>query len=245
MVNVDILNDLLKEYSAKSNELTARWKYGNAILYRMCEENPYHNDPHVIVGKIWLIGRSYAAAIERRKIGDKKSNKNKNANTSNDSFYYDEVAPKMLLFGEELDSKLKRIKQSQRTIRDDLPYILDTHKSLVDVFENITQQNNRSLASKYLHFHCPSKFYIYDTRAMDTVRKLVRKPNADLFEDIDKYDSEYGDYVCRVLELTQLLNEKTDLITDPRKVDTFLLYAYEQLHLGRHKACSTIIKKQQ
>ncbi|AJH77677.1 hypothetical protein [Heyndrickxia coagulans] len=43
------------------------WSFGNEILYEMCRKNPDHNKADVIVGKIWLIGRSYAAAIENRK----------------------------------------------------------------------------------------------------------------------------------------------------------------------------------
>lgn len=49
------------------NSTNSRWEYGNSVLYRMCEENPEDKQIDVIVGKIWLIGRSYATAIERRK----------------------------------------------------------------------------------------------------------------------------------------------------------------------------------
>ena len=40
--------------------------YGNKILYDMCATKPRHDDIDIIVGKIWLIGRSYSAAIERK-----------------------------------------------------------------------------------------------------------------------------------------------------------------------------------
>lgn len=43
------------------------WSFGNQILYDMCLKNPSHTNENVIIGKIWLIGRSYAAAIERIK----------------------------------------------------------------------------------------------------------------------------------------------------------------------------------
>jgi hypothetical protein len=39
--------------------------WGNHILYRMCHKQPGHTNVDVIAGKIWLIGRAYAAAIER------------------------------------------------------------------------------------------------------------------------------------------------------------------------------------
>ena len=41
------------------------WGWGNGVLYRMCRNNPRHRDRDVIVGKMWLIGRAYAASIER------------------------------------------------------------------------------------------------------------------------------------------------------------------------------------
>jgi hypothetical protein len=43
------------------------WDLGNDILYEMCEKYPGHDEDNEIIAKIWLIGRSYAAAIERRK----------------------------------------------------------------------------------------------------------------------------------------------------------------------------------
>lgn len=39
----------------------------NGILYRLCEEHPGHTNEDEIVAKIWLVGRSYSAAIERRR----------------------------------------------------------------------------------------------------------------------------------------------------------------------------------
>ena len=78
------------------NITNSRWEYGNSVLYRMCEEEPEHKQIDVIVGKIWLIGRSYAAAIERRK----------NAVVVGDDFYYDEIAPKLLEIGPELDDRI-------------------------------------------------------------------------------------------------------------------------------------------
>ena len=52
---------LYKDYAKK------RYFFSDGILYRMCQENPDHKKQDVIIGKILLIGRTYAAAIERRK----------------------------------------------------------------------------------------------------------------------------------------------------------------------------------
>lgn len=88
-----VVKETKRLYKSYLNITNSRWKYGNSVLYRMCEEEPEHKQIDVIVGKIWLIGRSYAAAIERRK----------NAVVVGDDFYYDEVAPKLLEIGPELD----------------------------------------------------------------------------------------------------------------------------------------------
>jgi hypothetical protein len=43
------------------------WDLGNQVLYSLCQDHPGHDHGDAIVAKVWLIGRSYAAAIERRK----------------------------------------------------------------------------------------------------------------------------------------------------------------------------------
>lgn len=110
------------------NITNSRWEYGNSVLYRMCEEEPEHKQIDVIVGKIWLIGRSYAAAIERRK----------NAVVVGDDFYYDVVAPKMLEIGPELDDRISRLRKSKGIILDDIKLVLSTHKFLMDIFFELT-----------------------------------------------------------------------------------------------------------
>ncbi|MCI0640696.1 MAG: hypothetical protein L0Y72_16605 [Gemmataceae bacterium] len=43
------------------------WDLGNAALYDLCQEHPGHKKRDEIIAKIWLIGRSYSASIERRR----------------------------------------------------------------------------------------------------------------------------------------------------------------------------------
>ncbi len=61
------------------------WDLGNQVLYSLCQDHPKHDRGHEIIAKVWLIGRSYAAAIERRK----------NAKDSSDDFYETTVVEKM------------------------------------------------------------------------------------------------------------------------------------------------------
>ena len=212
-----------KEYLAQKN---SRWEVGNSILYQMCEENPLHNNADVLIGKIWLIGRSYAAAIERRKNAD---------DYQGDDFYYDAVAPKMLEIGDELDSRIESLKNNANVISDCVPEILTTHKFLMDAFTELTGLEKRSLASKYLHFHCPNKFFIYDSRARAAIGKIVKKPNKKILIEIAEYDAEYGDFVCRMLELQKCLDERLGVYENPRSIDSFLLSKTMACYGAKHQ----------
>ena len=208
-----IIKGTVKLYSDYLNTSNSRWEYGNSVLYRMCEERPEHKEVDVIVGKIWLIGRSYAAAIERRK----------NAIDSGDDFYYDVVAPKLLEIGPELDDRIIGLRNNTTPIIEDIKGILSTHKFLMDTFYELTGLEKRSLASKYLHFHCPEKFFIYDSRARTSVGKLVKRPNKGFLANVSDYDPEYGDFMCRMIELQEYLYMQFGTCELPRKLDSFLL----------------------
>jgi hypothetical protein len=62
------------------------WDFGNQVLYDMCRTNPEHKRDQIIIGKMWIIGRTYAAAIERRRRMEV---------ASGDAFYETVVAPKI------------------------------------------------------------------------------------------------------------------------------------------------------
>ena len=213
-----IVSSAEKQYEEYLNRKNTRWEFGNSILYKMCEDNPSHNDADVVVGKIWLIGRSYAAAIERRKKKD---------GFQGDDFYYCVVAPKILEIGTELDNRIESLKNNTGTIADCVSDILSAHKYLVDVFKGLTKLNKRSLVSKYLHFHCPDKFFIYDSRARAAIEKIVKNPNKEILSGIEDYDAEYGDFVCRMLELQDYLKIKLGTNEEPRAIDNFLLSKYQ------------------
>ena len=172
-INKQLIDEQLQKFLKDTNEVnglnktenkTKRWKFANEILYDMCKKNPKHEEGQVIVAKIWLIGRSYAAAIERTKEA-------KNAK----DFYYEKVVPKVLNIHDELDRRIAELNNGEkyeRLSRDNLDKALEAHKFLINAFHDITGQDDHSLVSKYLHFHCPSMFYIYDSRAVYEMEKL-------------------------------------------------------------------------
>lgn len=210
-----------REFVEQSKAKGPRWAFGNEVLYRMCRENPLHEDSDVVVGKVWLIGRSYAAAIERRSGGA----------TKGDDFYFDVVAPKMIQIGPDLDDKLNLLRSVEGTIPDEIQkQALATHEYLTSAFRDITRQGKRSLASKYLHFHCPNVFFIYDSRADKAIKAWVKRPVKPLLENVS-CDVTYGDFICRAIELRRFIGAHTDNLLSPREIDDFLLW----LNVAREK----------
>ena len=187
------------------------WDLANKVLYDLCAKFPHHKNKSEVMAKVMLIGRSYAASIERRK------NKRKNY----DDFYEDVVAP--TLTKSKLDRYLSRLDGEKRIAESNIETILKTHKYLVDLFQSITKLENRSLASKYLHFHYPNLFYLYDSRAAKSLSKCVRcKTSTDIY-----CDSTYASFFKKAYELQKYIENKYKQSLSPRKLDKILLWIHE------------------
>jgi hypothetical protein len=184
------------------------WDLGNRILYNMCQSHPGHTEDGEIIAKIWLIGRSYAAAIERRK----------NAKHIGDDFYETVVAPTMR--SQPIDSWLNSIQQTDKSGSVKTVVI---HKKLMDLFQSITDLEKRSLAAKYLHFHKPNVFFIYDSRARQSITKVVPRLNEIPELEAHEYDPEYRDFVRRCVWLRDNLQKNYGTELTPREIDKLLL----------------------
>jgi hypothetical protein len=195
------------------------WDFGNKVLYEMCLENPDHNEDEVILGKIWLIGRSYSAAIERRK---NKANPNANA----DTFYENEVAPKIR--NSEIDGWFDELRSAEK---DDLALHLEAHKRVMDLFATISGTDNRSLASKYLHFHFPERFFIYDSRAQKSISQLTR-PEGRRLPPLRERDYDYACFFVRCMMLRKKLETQLAKAISPRDLDNILLAFLSQKDTG-------------
>ena len=121
------------------------WEFGNEILYRLCADHPAHSEDHVIIAKMWLVGRAYAAAVERRRASD---------GLSSDDFYIERLAPTVRK--SEIDTWFQKLREDRSRSKW---LTLDVHKRLVDLLKPITRLEKRSFASKYLHFHFLSPFF--------------------------------------------------------------------------------------
>ena len=208
---MDIKNKekVIEQLFAFNNKKSDIWAYGNSVLYKMCEEKPLHNEKNIVASKVWLIGRSYAAAIERTKSGEKLEN------------IIDKFWDALNSERDSIDKTLRAINSiTIEEIGNNVQTILDTHKQVMDIIQKATTMDKRSLTSKYLHFHCPNAFFIYDSRARRAINKLVKK------QDITGYsgDTEYVEFFLRILKLQQFIKEQTGKILTPREIDNFLVF---------------------
>lgn len=190
------------------------WEFGNRILYDMCRDYPNHNMRDQVIGKFWLIGRAYAAAIERRKT----------ANESNDHFYTEKVAP--TIQKSKIDIWLKSLKKIEFLSYENLRCILIVHKNLLNLIKNLTGLEKRSLSSKYLHFHFPHLFFIYDSRAVSSIRKFT-SPCGNKINFGEDIDTEYAKFCLRCLKLKDEIKTKYNEELTPRELDNLLLTASE------------------
>jgi hypothetical protein len=101
----------------------------------MCEEHPRHIEVGTVAGKVWLIGRSYAAAVERRIIPAEADP------VSNESFFEFQLAP--ALISSDIDQKLDLVRQHKGLSDESLLPVLDAHYHLVSVLRRLTHQDKR------------------------------------------------------------------------------------------------------
>lgn len=194
--------------SAKAKSL---WSLGNDVLYKLCRDYPTHDKPDAIVAKFWLIGRAYSAAIERRR----------NAAETSDDFYVRILTDKIQNSG--LDQWLAELPGKVGNPWQDLSFIISTHKRLMDVLAKMTGLDKRSLASKYLHFHRPELFFIYDSRARKAIREVTPKRCETPAIAAGIFDLEYLDFCRRAQWLRDHVQSKFNECLTPRELDSILL----------------------
>ena len=199
------------------NTERTEWDFGNEILYKMCEQNFEHKEIDKIVGKVILIGRAYAAAIERRK----------NKTEENENFYIDKVAPKIK--NSKLDEYISQLKSQSELTEKNIPDVLKLHFFFTELIKEITEQNKRSFSSKYLHFHLPNLFFIYDTRAVKAIRllktKLPKKYKAELHAN--GIDKEYATFFYKCYEQKNILEREKNENLSIRHFDNILMKVVE------------------
>lgn len=190
------------------------WDLANNTLYDLCKQYPKHNNNEEIIAKVWTIGRTYSAAIERRKSGGK---------FQGDDFYVDRVAPHIIK--SPIDEWFFSLKDIESLDQDSLTLILETHCKVTNLFEDITndkKNKKRSLSSKYLHFHFPELFFIYDSRAEKGVKKLSEiTGRARRYDGVA--DNVYRKFCEKCLIVRDHIKEQYGKTLTPRQLDKLLL----------------------
>ena len=192
----------------------------NDVLYKLCEKYPRHTDIEDVVAKVWLIGRAYAATIERRR----------NKSDENDDFYVKKVGPSII--DSKIDSWIATC-PSEGPNEDSLTTMLEVHNHVTQLFCEINGSRLRSLASKYLHFHVPAFFFIYDER----VRMGMASPEIrDIVKHVGRgrspQDAPYRKFATKCLALQEYIASENGVQLTPRQVDNFLLYIHANQRRG-------------
>lgn len=182
---------------------------GNNILYNMCSAYPSHSVGEEVHSKLWLIGRSYAAALERNT--QKRLTKD----------IYRATVAALINGGNEFDEMINKLKpiSDEKTLNE----ALAVHKKLLDIFSNTTGMEKRSLASKYLHFHRRDVFYIFDSRASTALSRHVKGS----LKSQSQYDNEYYKFCTKAFAFKIAIKEGYGRELDPRELDNLLTYLYE------------------
>ena len=189
-------------------ERYAVWDLGNEALYELCRKHPGHRDDDAILAKVWLIGRSYAASIERRR---RKPSEN------GDEFYLDQVAPAIKRAGVD-----RWFAQLSDLRRPDAASVVPVHARLTALFEQISGLEKRSLASKYLHFHFPRAVYIFDDRVNHGIRRVT--PALRLRGlPFTACDETYARFFVRCGQFHEEIEQLVGRRVSPRDVDKVLL----------------------
>ncbi len=204
------------------------WDLGNQVLYDMCAAHPQHTTHQEAVSKVWLIGRSYAAAIERRK----------NKKNESDKFYEKTVGPKICR--SDLDNLLSNLPTSPADPIASVTNAIRTHKKVTDLFNWFTEMEKRSLASKYLHFHRPDIFFIYDNRAKTAINKLT--PDCRYIDCINIPEAErdecYYKFCVRACWLIQNIKDTFQQMLTPRQIDKMLLNVHRRIMISEPSLAS-------
>ncbi len=192
------------------------WDVTNEVLYSMCRRYPGHGSVGPVLAKVNLIGRAYAVAIERRK--------NRAHSEQNDSFYLVTVGPTIIR--SDIDLWLAAARQVRPGTEHAFDVLLDVHARTTSLLAKISGMEKRSLASKYLHFHVPCLFFIYDSRAVKAIAALGHLiPRASRTSGAG--DNEYRKFAEKCNHIVRHCSTEYGLRLNPRQLDNLLLRVSE------------------
>jgi hypothetical protein len=228
-------HDTIPSIDDYARDINAAISFENVILYRMCRDQPKHDDAKVVSGKMILIGRTYAASPERA-IKAKDSRRDQN------TF---EVLAKALCKS-DLDRWLDDIPLHDRFNEAMLERVIEVHDALVGKIDQslrtITTKSpkiQRSFCSKYLHFHRPNAFPIMDSLALKGLKLSLPKsarPKSEKRHELT--DRDYATFCERWLRFVQKNPSIAGSPWTPRTIDHYLVGKGRAADREKHQATS-------
>jgi len=213
-LNIRRAEYIKKTYSQAQREWL-RYLRTDVILYDMCKKWPYHDNLSQAQAKVTIIGRTYAAGLERKGGEDYRKG------------ILETVANALNKNSKRIDrdvAALKNFKELSVIAQD---RILGTHGNIVSLLreETKTKLNFRSFVSKYLHFHAPI-VPLFDSRASSAIRELYpwRKFRGhDRIPHSESHDEIYSKFFAQFMLYFNDL-EKLKLRPTVRKADRYLIW---------------------
>jgi hypothetical protein len=204
-----------KHIQHATDERRDPWAISDGLLYGLCRKYPGHRDAKGVTAKMLMIGRIYAATAERGR------SRGSAASSSGDEFYTRDIPQK--LKDSRLDSRMNSIRSLRRVTADNVAAIIEVHSTLMNELEDLTGIGKRSLSSKYLHFHLPNLFFIFDERAQRMLRQVGHTSHVRGQARALGGDATYVRFVLSALALREQLEERFSVRLTPRHLDRILL----------------------
>jgi len=189
-----------RRYWKASQRWGEQWATGREMLIELCARS-HHDDVNATVSKLWLIGRSHSAALERSHVPGPPG-------------VYLRAAAGVCAMCPSLDfefARLRRLKASGSTFRERAASCVDR---LATQLSAETGQYKISLASKYVHYHVCS-VPIYDSISASAFRALDTSKVRGL---------DYSSHVARFQSIVDQLTSVGFEGVDARSVDDFVMW---------------------
>lgn len=132
------------KYWKAAQDYHRRYELGRNALYALCA-SARHDNSEATVSKLWLVGRSHSAALERTHVP--------HADRKKEPYWKAAEALRKLRLDDHLDAVRDR-----GNAYDDahVEIITECVASVTNVLAGVMGQSKLSLATKYLHFHAPA-----------------------------------------------------------------------------------------
>lgn len=168
------------------------WGLIDEVLYALCARHTEHRDRRVVTAKLALVGRVYAAGLERR------------VSPPPGKQAIDVISKHVLEHGSEVDMIIRGLDGIHEPLdATAMATIVEQHGRLTELLQAVTTDGKapRSFASKYLHFHRPF-VPIYDDYARQKLGRLVRWERSYVpFGAPASADRDYREFCLRFFRL--------------------------------------------